>query len=64
MNFSKTTWKFRPNQYFQVVLEIFPSSFGNVSCIENAFGTVYGVDSVSLANDTNKSISNFHELIP
>jgi hypothetical protein len=22
-------------------LEIFPSSFGNVSCIENAFGTVY-----------------------
>jgi hypothetical protein len=37
---SKTTWKFRPPQYFQVVLEIFPSSFGNVSCIENAFGTV------------------------
>jgi hypothetical protein len=23
-------------------LEIFPSSIGNVSCIENAFGTVYG----------------------
>jgi hypothetical protein len=33
--------KFWPPQYFQIVLEIFPGSFGNVSCIENAFGTVY-----------------------
>jgi hypothetical protein len=41
-NVSKTTWKFRPPQYFQVVLEIFPGSFGNVSCIENALGTVGG----------------------
>jgi hypothetical protein len=24
-----------------VVLEIFPGSFGNVSCIKNVFGTVY-----------------------
>jgi hypothetical protein len=30
---SKTTWKFRPPQNVQVVLEMFPSSFGNVSCI-------------------------------
>jgi hypothetical protein len=35
---SKTTLKFWSPQYFQVVLEIFPSSFQNFSCIENAFG--------------------------
>jgi hypothetical protein len=32
---SNTTWKFCPDQYFQVVLETFPGSFGNVSCIKN-----------------------------
>jgi hypothetical protein len=38
---SNTTRKFCPDQYFQVVRETFPGSFGNVSCIKNAFGTVY-----------------------